>query len=343
MIERRRTSKQTQMRDKRNAYGQPVSSGGTKDGRFAPLTPKLMMQLAAPHTWPASIFPVLVALALACVLGGRAGSGQVSGLMACVLLAISVSMQSAVNTINDYFDYVKGTDTAENQADPADAVLVYNNVDPKAALRFAIGLIVLAFALGCYVIYVAGWIPLAIAVVGVIIIFLYSGGKTPISYLPIGEVISGFTMGGLITLASFQALTLRFDWMVLLYAVPAMLGIALIMFTNNGCDIDKDIEAKRRTLPVLLGYKRTVAAYHGVIYAWVASICVLVLVFFTPGWIVLPFMLLAVHPLGRALLGNPLKPATRGPAFAQCTSLNIALGAFYAAAILASSVSAILV
>lgn len=295
-----------------------------------------MLQLAAPHTWPASIFPVLVALALAVSAGGAGGSGHISGLMACVLLLISVCMQSAVNTVNDYFDYAKGTDTKENQADPTDAVLVYNNVNANHALLFAIALVVAAFLMGIYVIWIAGWIPLAIAVVGAIIIFLYSGGKTPISYLPIGEVVSGFTMGGLITLASYQALTLQFSWMVLLYAVPLMLGIALIMFTNNGCDIDKDLLAHRKTLPVLLGYNRTVAAYHGVIYAWVASICVLVLVFFTPGWVVLPFMLLAVHPLGRALLANPLKPETRAPAFAQCTSLNIALGSFYAAAIFAS-------
>lgn len=314
----------------------------------------MMAQLAAPHTWPASIFPVLLAVALAIAAGGRfetidtgycfagvpsGGSGEVgtvSGLMVCVLLVICVCLQSAVNTINDYFDYVKGTDTADNQDDPTDAVLVYNNVNPKSALHFAIGLIVVAFLLGAYVIWCAGWIPLVIACVGVVIIFLYSGGRTPISYLPIGELVSGFTMGGLITLACYQALTLRFDWMVLLYAVPVMLGIALIMMTNNGCDIEKDVLAHRRTLPVLLGYGRTVKAYHGIIFCWMVSICVIVLVFFTPGWIVLPFMLLAVHPLGRALLANPLKPATRGPAFAQCTNLNIALGTFYAAAIIAS-------
>lgn len=315
---------------------------------YEPLRPKLMLQLAAPHTWPASIFPVLTAVALAAAsgapgspafpLGGaQATFGHVSGITTCVLLAISVLLQSAVNTINDYFDYVKGTDTVDNQDDPADAVLVYNNVDPKHALGYAVALIVAAFLLGAYIIYLAGWIPLAIALVGVAIIFLYSGGRTPISYLPIGEAASGLTMGGLITLASYQALTLRFDWLVLLLALPEIIGIALIMATNNTCDIDKDIEAHRKTFPVVLGRQRAVKFYHGLIYAWMASICALVLAFFTPGWVVLPFLLLAAHPLGRALLANPLLPQTRGPAFAQCTSLNVALGAFYAAAIFASA------
>ena len=231
----------------------------TRKGRggFSALGPRLMVQLAAPHTWPASIFPVLIAVSLSMASGGVNGHGfpiggnagdasSVSGVMTCVLLAISVLMQSAVNTINDYFDYVKGTDTLENQHDPSDAVLVYNNVNPKHALLFATSLIVLAFLLGGHVIYVAGLIPLIIALVGVLIIFLYSGGRTPISYLPIGELVSGLTMGGLITLASYQALTMRLDWLVLLLAVPIIIAIALIMATNNTCDIERTSKRKGR-------------------------------------------------------------------------------------------------
>lgn len=299
---------------------------------YQSLTPKMMAELAAPHTWPASIFPVMLALALAVATS----AGPVDGVMVCVLLAISVLFQSAVNTMNDYFDYVKGTDTMENQDDPTDAVLVYNNVNPRHALAYAIALIAAAFALGVYCIIVAGWIPLVIALIGVAILFLYSGGKLPISYLPVGEVVSGFTFGGLITLASYQVLTLNLDFMVLLWGLPVMLGVALIMLTNNGCDIDKDIAARRRTLPVLLGYEKMVKLYHGIIFVWMVAICVLVLVFFTKGWVVLPFMLLATHPLGRALLANPLLPKTRGAAFAQCTSLNIVLDTFYCAAIFCS-------
>ena len=71
--------------------------------------------------------------------------------------------------------------------------------------------------------------------------------------------------------------------------------------------------------------------------AWLAAIMVLVGAFFTGGLIVVPFMLLAVIPLLKALFANPLNPHSRIGAMAQICSLNIALGAFYAAAILASS------
>ncbi len=299
------------------------------------LTPTMMVELAAPHTWAASIVPVFIAFALALVHGGPYGLG-VDLVMVCVLLAIAVLMQSAVNTINDYFDYVKGTDTVDNQPDPTDAVLVYNNVNPADVKKFALTLVGAAFVLGIYCIVVAGFVPLVIALVGVAVIYLYSGGKTPLSYLPVGEVVSGFVMGGLITVAGYVCLTLRFEPLVFVWALPVMMGIALIMFTNNGCDIDKDVAAGRKTLPVLLGYTRMLTSYHGLVYAWVAAIVVIIGIWFTPGLVVVLFMLLVVHPLGRALLANPLKPHTRPQAFAQCTSLNIALGAFYGAAILAA-------
>lgn len=122
---------------------------------YGRLTPRMAWQLAAPHTWPAAILPVLVAAAAAAVT-----SFSISATMVCVLLVICVLMQSAVNTFNDYYDYVKGADSADDNVDPTDAVLVYNNVNPRAALALAVGFLAAAFLLGAYVIWIAGWIDL---------------------------------------------------------------------------------------------------------------------------------------------------------------------------------------
>ena len=296
-------------------------------GRFTPL---MALQIAAPHTWPAAILPALIAMACA-----AANGYTVSAIMAFVLLAICILMQAAVNTFNDYYDYVKGSDSAEDNVDPTDAVLVYNNVNPRSALMLAIGFLVVAFALGAYVIWQAGWIPLAIGIVGAIVVVLYSAGKTPISYLPIGELMSGFVMGGLIPLACYQALTKYFDPLMLVWALPTIIGVGLIMLTNNTCDVEKDIESGRKTLPVLLGRSRARALYHALVWIWIALIIVNVLIWFSGGWPVLVFMLAASIPLLKALLSNPLAPPARIGAMAQICSVNIALGAFYAAAVFA--------
>lgn len=290
----------------------------------------MALQIAAPHTWPAAILPALIAMACA-----PANGYTVSAVMALVLLAICILMQAAVNTFNDYYDYVKGSDSAEDNVDPTDAVLVYNNVNPRSALMLAVGFLVVAFALGAYVIWQAGWIPLVIGIVGAIVVVLYSAGKTPISYLPIGELMSGFVMGGLIPLACYQALTKCFDPLMLVWALPTIIGVGLIMLTNNTCDVEKDIESGRKTLPVLLGRSRARALYHALVWIWIALIIVNVLIWFSGGWPVLVFMLAASIPLLKALLSNPLAPPARIGAMAQICSVNIALGAFYAAAVFA--------
>lgn len=290
----------------------------------------MALQIAAPHTWPAAILPALIAMACA-----AANGYTVSAVMALVLLAICILMQAAVNTFNDYYDYVKGSDSAEDNVDPTDAVLVYNNVNPRSALMLAVGFLVVAFALGAYVIWQAGWIPLAIGIVGAIVVVLYSAGKTPISYLPIGELMSGFVMGGLIPLACYQALTKCFDPLMLVWALPTIIGVGLIMLTNNTCDVEKDIESGRKTLPVLLGRSRARTLYRALVWIWIALIIVNVLIWFSGGWPVLVFMLAASIPLLKALLSNPLAPAARIGAMAQICSVNIALGAFYAAAVFA--------
>ena len=294
-----------------------------------PLTVRMAINLAAPHTWPAAIMPTLVALCVA------SNSTPLSVTMSITLLVIVTLMQSAVNTFNDYYDYVKGSDSEDDFVDPSDAVLVYNDVDPKAALKLAIGMLVCAFALGVYAIVKAGFVPLVIALIGALFVVLYSAGKSPISYLPLGEAVSGIVMGGLIPLAVHQVVTGKLDFSMLLLAIPTIIGVGLIMFTNNTCDIERDIPSGRKTLPVLLGRDAAVRWYHIAVIVWIVDIIVNVAVVATPGLIVIPFMLLAAYPLVKALFGNPMTPERRLQTMPQILSVNIVLGAFYCAALLA--------
>ena len=298
---------------------------------YSPLTPRLMVQLAAPHTWPAAIMPCLFAYAAAAT-----ALQSVNTLTTIVLLCICILMQASVNTFNDYYDYVKGADSKDDDVDPTDAVLVYNNVNPKNVLVFAISLLVVAFALGVYIIWQAGIIPLVIGLIGAVIVVLYSAGKTPISYLPIGECVSGVVMGGLIPLACYQALTLQLNFLILLWAIPFIIGIGLIMMTNNTCDIEKDRLSHRKTLPTLLDRPQARALYHGLMITWFSVIVTVIVIWFTPGWLVCLFMLLAGYPIALALWRNPLNGQTRIAAMGSITSLNVVLGAFYAAGIFAS-------
>ena len=326
-------------RGSRKSSGKPSVFDGDSDdsprasrGLFGGLTPKLMLQLAAPHTWAASIMPVFFAMCLT-----AADDGTLSSLMVVVLLCISILMQSAVNAFNDYQDFVKGADSRENQEDPTDAVLVYNDVEPYGVRNLAVLFAALAFLLGIYVIVKAGWIPLVIAIIGAVCIFLYSGGPKPLSYFPVGEVVSGFVMGGLITLASYTALAGEFSWIVLLKSLPLMIGIALIMFTNNTCDIEKDKKVGRATLSVTLGRRDSVIVYHALIYLWIFLIALFVVIFYPTGSLGLLF-LLSAYPALLGLFRNGFVPESRAAGMSAITMTNVCLGLVYGAAVLLSGI-----
>ena len=304
---------------------------------YDPLTFKFMLQLAAPHTWAASIFPVLIAVAIAWTRTGVA-----SFIMAVVLLLICILMQASANTFNDYFDFLKGTDSDSDNVEADDNTLIVNNIDPNSVLLFAIIQLVLAFALGAYVIWSVGWLVLIIAVVGAAVVIFYSAGKTPISYLPVGELVIGFVMGDLILFASYYALTGLADLFCFLWGIPLLIGIGLILMTNNTCDIEKDERANRRTYPVLAGRAKTRRLYHRLVAVWIIALFLDVAVFFVQGLVVAIFMLVASIALLKPLLRNPLVSKSRIAAMSQIVSLNIVFGAFYAAAILASGYAVVL-
>ena len=298
---------------------------------YSRLTPRLALQLAAPHTWPAAILPCLAAVCAAGVAQHRIGI-----LAALTLLLICILFQAAANTFNDYFDYIKGTDTADDNVEVSDSTLVYNNINPTHALILAIAFVALAFILGIYIVVISGIVPLIIAIIGAAVVVLYSAGKTPLSYLPIGEIVSGFFFGMLIPIAVYLSLTRSFDWRMLLWCLPLVIGVGLIMMTNNTCDIEKDIEAGRNTLPVHLGRETSVNVYHLALLAWLVLIIIFSALFFGGGVILTPFMLLAVWPVLKPLLANPLVPQTRIQAMGQILTVNVVLGAFLAAIICAS-------
>lgn len=275
---------------------------------------------------------------LSCVYCAVTYSPKLSISFALILLAICVLMQSAVNVFNDYFDFKKGTDTSENSSEDAfDAVLVYNNLNPRSVCLLGVGFLLVAAVLGFYLVFLTGWILLVLGIIGALIVVLYSGGKTPISYLPIGEFVSGFVMGGIIPLACCYALSGVFDPFVLVVAVPTMIGIGMILFTNNTCDIEKDIPAQRKTLSVLLGRNRAPQVYKASILVWIVAVVAIVGIWFPAGTPLAMIMALAEFPVLRAIMNNPLNQQSRTGAMSQIVMLNVIMGAFYCLEIAATN------
>lgn len=237
---------------------------------YTRLTPKMALRLANPKSWVASVMPTLFGIFFSILLDyGLMPYQAVALILACVL------MQASVNTLNDYYDFISGADTLNDKLEKNDAVLLHNNLNPKSILALGYAFLILGCAFGIIGCISAGYTPIIIGSFGGLIVLLYSFGKYSISYLPIGELISGFTMGGLIPLGVAASADGNIHYEILIYATPLMLGIALIMMSNNGCDIEKDKLSGRTTLPIIMGRATTLFTYRLLVLLWIAIIVTL--------------------------------------------------------------------
>ncbi len=294
------------------------------------MTPRDALDLAAPHTWAASVLPAVFGIVWSVLNGGRLTAG-----MAAILFLICVMMQSAVNTVNDYMDYVKGTDSKEDNLEENDAVLLYRNIVPGHALALAAGLLACALALGLWIVSRSGTAPLIVGLVGGAAVVAYSAGPFPLSYLPVGELVSGVVMGGLIPTGIFAAAKGRIEPAVLFWSLPMIISVGLIMMSNNGCDIEKDRAAGRRTLPALLGRERTKKLYTAAVLLWTACAAVLpVLRFGATGLAAVILLLTAGRKAIAQQLHCPLDQEHRVQQMKGILKANVVLDGIYIVSLL---------
>lgn len=292
---------------------------------------KALIELAAPPTWSASIVPVFLGTALSFAL-----YGVLDPLLFLSTLAICITFQSAVNTLNDYTDFVKGADTEDNTDDVNDASIVYNHIDPRSARNAGFAMIAIGFAIGAYVIARTSFIALAFALVGVAVLLLYSVARVPLSDTPFGELTSGIVMGGVITMAVAYVQTCIVDWMMLVYAIPAITMIACIMLVNNTSDIEKDAQAGRNTLAVKLGREKATVLLFSAMTAAAVVAAVVVCMLFPRGWFFLPVMAVSAFIPARMMYHNGITPSVRRFNMQGVGTVNVRINFSYAACILLS-------
>ena len=198
-----------------------------------------------PRTLPAAVAPVVLGTAIA------TSRGTMALLPALAALAGALLIQVATNLANDYFDHRKGADT-EDRLGPT-RVVQAGLMPPERVLAGTIGSLLLAAAVGVYLVWVGGWPILLVGLASLALAVLYTGGPFPIAYHGLGEVFV-FAFFGLVAVGGtywVQALALPFDVLLAGAGVGAMSTALLVV--NNLRDIEADARAGKRTLAVRLG------------------------------------------------------------------------------------------
>ncbi len=173
------------------------------------------------------------------------------GASACLCLAAALAIQIGTNFANDYFDFIKGTDTADRKGPTR--VMQAGLVQTRPMLLAIVATMSLAAVIGG-MLYCRAGLPVAvITVVSIACGILYTAGPFPLAYIGLGDVFAFIFFGPVAVAGTYyvQALTLPLE-VVVAGLAPGCLSTAMIT-VNNLRDIEEDKAGGKCTLAVMFG------------------------------------------------------------------------------------------
>ncbi|HYN88942.1 MAG TPA: 1,4-dihydroxy-2-naphthoate octaprenyltransferase, partial [Ardenticatenaceae bacterium] len=171
-----------------------------------------------PFSFTASVTPVT----LGAVLAGYDGAW--SWLYFLVTLAGAVAIHAGTNLINDYYDWKKGTDTAESLG--PNRALQEGMLTPRQV--FWGGVILFAFGslVGLYLVATRGLFILWLGIFSVLAGWFYTAGPAAFAYIGLGEVVVFLFMGPVMVLGSYFVMARTAPLHVVLLSLPIGLLVA---------------------------------------------------------------------------------------------------------------------
>lgn len=206
-----------------------------------------------PRTLTAASAPVVAGT------GFAAADGVFAAVPAAAALVGGLLIQIATNLANDYFDFVKGSDTAERLGPVR--VTQAGLLAPGAVWRGMVLTMGAAFLIGVYLVVVGGWPVVAIGLLSLAFAVGYSGGPYPLSYHGLGDVGVFVFFGLAATAGTYYVQGLAWSADAILAGVGMGAFSTAMLVVNNLRDRETDEAAGKRTLAVRFGDRFSVAQY----------------------------------------------------------------------------------
>lgn len=219
---------------------------------------KAWILAARPKTLTGAAVPVMIGIACAVAMYGWCGIRVVPAVL-CMLFALI--MQVDANFVNDYFDFMKGTDD-EQRLGPKRACAQ----GWITALAMRSGLFVttlLACIVGLPLVYYGGWEMIMVGLACVVFCFLYT---ISFSYIGLGDLLV-LVFFGIVPVCMTYWLTApptaltSIPFAVVLMSIACGLIIDTLLVVNNYRDIDNDRHAGKLTLIVRIGERGGLVLY----------------------------------------------------------------------------------
>ena len=204
----------------------------------------LWFRIVRPQTLAASLCPVMAALI-------AMPSPVTSATVAAVTIVCALALQILSNLINDYYDFVRGTDKKGRAG--FKRALAEGEVS-KRQMQWAC-LTALAVSVGCglFLVVHGGWVILAIGITALLFAWLYTATSHSLSYLGVADIFVFLYYGVIASSGTYYLQTGQFAWSVWCAGGVSGLISMCVLLINNLRDMDSDRLVGKRTFPVRFG------------------------------------------------------------------------------------------
>lgn len=219
---------------------------------------KAWILAARPKTLTGAAVPVMIGIACAVAMYGWCGIRVVPAEL-CMLFALI--MQVDANFINDYFDFMKGTDDEQRLGPKRACAQGWITASAMRSGLFVTTL--LACIVGLPLVYYGGWEMIMVGLACVVFCFLYT---ISFSYIGLGDLLV-LVFFGIVPVCMTYWLTApptaltSIPFAVVLMSIACGLIIDTLLVVNNYRDIENDRRAGKLTLIVRIGERGGLVLY----------------------------------------------------------------------------------
>ena len=219
---------------------------------------KAWILAARPKTLTGAAVPVMIGIACAVAMYGWCGIRVVPAVL-CMLFALI--MQVDANFINDYFDFMKGTDDEQRLGPKRACAQGWITASAMRSGLFVTTL--LACIVGLPLVYYGGWEMIMVGLACIVFCFLYT---ISFSYIGLGDLLV-LVFFGIVPVCMAYWLTApptaltSIPFAVVLMSIACGLIIDTLLVVNNYRDIDNDRRAGKLTLIVRIGERGGLVLY----------------------------------------------------------------------------------
>ena len=206
---------------------------------------KAWILAARPKTLAAAATPVL----LGCALAYTDGAFQWIPALLCFLFAFS--MQIDANFINDYYDFLRGSDR-EDRLGPERAC-AQGWITLSAMKKGMIITTLLSCVWGLLLLNYCGLEMIPVGMLCVLFAFLYTAGPYPLAYHGWGDILVIVFFGFVPVGCTYYTMAHDWTWNVTIACAACGLVSDLLLMLNNYRDREQDKISGKRTLVVRFG------------------------------------------------------------------------------------------